>query len=40
MIGLRFDESRGARDVIDFGAIPDTEAGNRHIAERLARCVR
>jgi hypothetical protein len=30
----------GARDVIDFGAIPDTEVGNRHIAERLARCVR
>ena len=30
---------RGARDVIDFGAIPDNETGNRHIAERLARCV-
>ena len=29
----------GARDVIDFGAIPDNETGNRHIAERLARCV-
>jgi CheY-like chemotaxis protein len=30
----------GARDVIDFGAIPDNDTGNRHIAERLARCVR
>lgn len=30
----------GARDVIDFGAVPDSEAGNRHIAERLARCTR
>jgi len=30
----------GARDVIDFGAIPDNEAGNRHVAERLAHCVR
>lgn len=30
----------GARDVIDFGAVPDNDTGNRHIAERLARCVR
>lgn len=29
----------GARDVIDFNAIPDSEAGNRHIRERIARCV-
>ena len=30
----------GARDVIDFGAIPDNATGNGHIAERLARCVK
>ena len=30
----------GARDVIDFGAIPDNDTGNRHIAERLARSAR
>ena len=30
----------GARDVIDFGAIPDNATGNAHIAERLARCVK
>lgn len=29
----------GARDVIDFGSIPDNDTGNRHVAERLARCV-
>jgi CheY-like chemotaxis protein len=28
----------GACDVIDFYAVPDNEAGNRHIRERLARC--
>lgn len=30
----------GARDVIDFNAIPDNEVGNRHIRERLIRCAR
>ncbi len=28
----------GACDVIDFYAVPDNEAGNRHIRERLLRC--
>ena len=28
----------GACDVIDFYAIPDNEAGNRHVRERLSRC--
>ena len=28
----------GACDVIDFYAVPDNEAGNRHIRERLTRC--
>ena len=28
----------GACDVIDFNAIPNNEAGNRHIRERIARC--
>lgn len=30
----------GACDVIDFGAIPNNEVGNRHIRERLIRCAR
>lgn len=30
----------GACDVIDFGAIPNNEAGNRAIHERLTRCAR
>ena len=30
----------GACDVIDFGSVPDNDTGNRHIAERLARCVK
>ena len=28
----------GACDVIDLGAVPNNEAGNRHILERLVRC--
>lgn len=28
----------GACDVIDFNAIPENEAGNRHIRERIGRC--
>lgn len=28
----------GARDVIDFSAIPSNEAGDRHVRERLLRC--
>lgn len=27
----------GARDVIDFNAVPNNDAGNRHIRERLLR---
>jgi molybdate transport system substrate-binding protein len=30
----------GACDVIDFYAVPDNDAGNRHIRERLLRCSR